>query len=286
MGETGRRAALVPAVYQGARLAGAARPLVRRRSDQRRLQLPRSAPGHAPARQAGLDLGRRAGRHPPADATRAAPRSVQVRQRAQDAGHRARATWCRSTCRWCPSWPSPCWPARGSGRSIRSFSPASRRKRSPIATTTPGTKLQITADGAWRRGRQIALKQNVDAGAGQVAHGREVHRAAADRRRSRRSDPAATSGGTNSWPASRPIVRPSRWTAKRRCSSSTRAARPASPRAVDAHHGRLQPVRQEDLRVGVRPSRRRRLLVYGRPGLGHRPQLRRLRPAGGRGHDR
>ena len=29
----------------------------------------------------------------------AAPRSLQVRQRAEEAGHRARATWCRSTCR-------------------------------------------------------------------------------------------------------------------------------------------------------------------------------------------
>ena len=31
----------------------------------------------------------------------------------------SRATSCRSTCRWCPSWPSPCWPARGSARSTR-----------------------------------------------------------------------------------------------------------------------------------------------------------------------
>ena len=39
---------------------------------------------------------------------------------------------------------------------------------------------------------------------------------------------------------------------------------------------------EENVRVGVRSSRRRRLLVYGRLRLGHRPQLRRLRPAVGR----
>ena len=37
----------------------------------------------------------------------------------QEAGHRSKATWCRSTCRWCPSWRSPCWPARGSARFTR-----------------------------------------------------------------------------------------------------------------------------------------------------------------------
>ena len=52
-----------------------------------------------------------------------------------------------------------------------------------------------------------------------------------------------------------------------------------------AHHGRLQPLRQEDDRVGLRHPRRGRLLVHGRHRLDHRPHLRGLRPAGRRGDD-
>ena len=51
-----------------------------------------------------------------------------------------------------------------------------------------------------------------------------------------------------------------------------------------AHHGRLHPVRQDDDQVGVRPPRRRYLLVHGRHRLDHRAQLRGLRPARGRRH--
>ena len=43
--------------------------------------------------------------------------------------------------------------------------------------------------------------------------------------------PAATSGGTKSWPRPRPTASPSGWTPKTRCSSFTPPARPASPRA-------------------------------------------------------
>ena len=52
-----------------------------------------------------------------------------------------------------------------------------------------------------------------------------------------------------------------------------------------AHHGRLQPLRQEDDGLGVRHPRRRRLLVYGRHRLDHRAHVHRLRPADGRGDD-
>ena len=52
------------------------------------------------------------------------------------------------------------------------------------------------------------------------------------------------------------------------------------------HDRRLPVVLQEDLRVGLRPPRGRRVLVHRRLRLGHRPQLRRLRPAGRRGHGR
>ena len=67
----------------------------------------------------------------------AAPRGLQVRQRAEEARHPPGRRGGHATCRWCPSWPSPCWPAPGSARSTRSFSAASRPRPSPTATTTP-----------------------------------------------------------------------------------------------------------------------------------------------------
>ena len=46
-----------------------------------------------------------------------------------------------------------------------------------------------------------------------------------------------------------------------------------------AHHRRLSGLRLDDAPVRVRLSRRRHLLVHRRRGLGHRPQLHRLRTA-------
>ena len=137
-GKMAERAALVQALHEGAGVERAVRQVVRRRADERLVQLPRRPPGHA----RGRTRRRLIWEGEPGD-TRvlhlpdAAPRGLQVRQRAEEAGRRARATSCRSTCRWSPSWPSPCWPAPGSARSTRSSSAVSRPKRSPTATTTP-----------------------------------------------------------------------------------------------------------------------------------------------------
>ncbi len=92
-------------------------------------------------------------------------------------------------------------------------------------------KLQITADGGWRRGKVAAAEGDRRRGAREVAHGREVRRARADRRR------GAHAGGPRLLVARadattpRPTAPPSRWTARPRCSSSTPAARPANRRA-------------------------------------------------------
>ena len=50
------------------------------------------------------------------------------------------------------------------------------------------------------------------------------------------------------------------------------------------HDRRLPHRRRRHPQVGLRPPRGRRLLVHGRRRLGHRPLLRRLRPAGQRRH--
>ena len=86
-GPSRRSAALVQAVDAGARLERAARQVVRRRQDQRQLQLPRPPPRRAAQEQGRHHLGRRAGRQPRADLSATAPRGLQVRQRAEEARH-------------------------------------------------------------------------------------------------------------------------------------------------------------------------------------------------------
>ena len=145
-------------------------------------------------------------------------------------------------------------------------------------------KLIITADAGWRRGKQIPLKANVDAALGQVAHRREVHRLQADRLR--RDD----AGGPRLLVA-RPDGQGLGRLPRRADGQRDPAVHPLHQRidrqaqGHQAHHRRLQPLRQEDDGVGVRHPRRRRLLVYGRHRLDHRPHVRRLRPADGRGDD-
>ena len=73
-----------------------------------------------------------------------------------------KATACSSTCRWCPRRPSPCWPARASARCTRSSSAASARRRVADRINDCQAKLVITADGGYRRGAVVPLKQNVD----------------------------------------------------------------------------------------------------------------------------
>ena len=136
-GKHGRRTALVQALQQGARLERAVRPVVRRRADQRL------------ATTAWTSIWtRRGGTRPPSSGkasratsacspTRCCTREVCKFANVLKALGIGRATWWRSTCRWCPSWPSPCWPARGSARSTRWSSAGFRPRPSPTATTTP-----------------------------------------------------------------------------------------------------------------------------------------------------
>ena len=70
LGQDGQRAPLVQALHQGSGVERAVCQVVRRRPDQRLLQLPRRPSEHAPAEQGRLHLGRRAGRRPRATPTR------------------------------------------------------------------------------------------------------------------------------------------------------------------------------------------------------------------------
>ena len=60
------------------------------------------------------------------------------------------------------SWRSRCSPALASARFTRWCSAASAPSRCAIASTTPQCKLLVTADGGWRRGQVVPLKQMAD----------------------------------------------------------------------------------------------------------------------------
>ena len=74
----------------------------------------------------------------------------------------ARAIASPSTCRWCPKRRSPCWPARVSARSTPSSSAASRRRACAERTKDCASKLVITADGYWRRGKSCRSSTTTD----------------------------------------------------------------------------------------------------------------------------
>ncbi len=152
LGRTRRRAALVSALRQSTGVERAGRQMVRRRSDQRFVQLPRRAPAHRAEEQGGARVGRRAGRHPYAHLSATAPRSVQVRQRVEEAGREAgrrrvglyadgaRAGDCHAG-------------LRGSAQYTPLSLPAFPPKRLPIATTMPAPSCsspRTTAGGGAR----------------------------------------------------------------------------------------------------------------------------------------
>ena len=83
----------------------------------------------------------------------AAPRGLQVRQRARRRSASRRATASRSTCRWCPSWPSPCWPAPASARRTRWSSAASPPRRIADRNNDAQAKLRH------HRRRRLAARQ-------------------------------------------------------------------------------------------------------------------------------
>ena len=121
-------------------------------------------------------LGRRAGRHAHAHLPGAAPRSLQVRQRAQDARRQARATASRSTCRWSPKLAIAMLACARIGAAHRVIFGGFRAEAVADRNNDAKAKLVITADGGWRRGKVVPLKANVDDAPGQVADRREVHR--------------------------------------------------------------------------------------------------------------
>ena len=147
-----------------------------------------------------------------------------------------------------------------------------------------GAVVCITADGGWRRGKNIALKANVDEALAQTPTvksclvvrrtGEAIDMQAGPRRLVARRRPEGVGRLRAGQPAGRaPAVHP------------LHVGHDGQAEGHRAHHGRLPAGRAPHDQVRVRPARRRRLLVHRRRRLGHRAQLRRLRPALERGDD-
>ena len=231
-----------------------------------------------PQEQGRHHLGRRAGRQPRAALPGPAPRGLQVRQRPQGAGHQGRRPRHASTCRWCPSWPSPCWPAPASAPRTASSSAASAPTPSPTATTTPrpGCSSPPTAAGGAARSCRSS---------------RTSMRPWPSRRPSRSASSSTAATSTVDMKPGRDL-----WWHELMADAS--ADCPAEP--LDSEHplyilytsgstGKPKGVLHTtagyllgvvaDAQMGLRPARRRHLLVYRRHRLGDGPQLHRLRPA-------
>ena len=198
LGQAGpRRAALVQAVHQGARVEGAVRPVVRRRQDERLVQLPRSQPGGRP---------RRTGRRSSGKASRA------TRARSPTPSCTAKSASSPTCSR---SW------ASSAGDVVSIYMPmvpelaiamlACARIGAVHSVIFAGFSAEAIADrnndaagqAADHGRRRLAPRQAAAAegkrrrGARQVAHGREVHRARPRERSGPHASRAATSGGTS-----------------------------------------------------------------------------------------
>ena len=262
-----------------ARLAAASREVVRRRPAQRRRQLPRPSRPHRAAQQGRAGLGGRAGRSPHAHLLRPAPRRLPLRQRPEIA-------------------------RRAQGRSrrvVHAAHPRARHRHARVraARRRPQRRLRrFQRDGSARSDQRLRLLDPRDRGRRLSA--RAIRSAQANGRRSARGhtvDPPRGRGlprrrraGCGDERGPRPLVpRPhagrepgvhARADGRRghalhplhlRYDRQTQGHRP--------HDRRLSHRRVRDDEMGLRPARRRRVLVHGGYRLGHRAQLRRVRTA-------
>ncbi len=211
---------------------------------------------------------------------------LPLRQRAQDAAASRRATAWSSTCR-CPwkAW-SPCRHARASGRPTRWCSAAFRRSACRSASSMWAPSLVITADEQMRGGKALPLKPRRRRSPRAWAAAKPSSRCIVYRRTRRQG--GLERRGRDLWMHD---------VAAEQADTCDRRAGGCRASAVHPLHVRLD--RQAQGRAAHSPAGyllwalmtmkwtfdvapRRRVLVYRRHRLDHRPHLYRLRPAGGR----
>ena len=257
--------------------------MVRRRQAQRQLQLPGSPSARPAAEQGGHHLGRGAGRYAACCAIRictAKSASSPTSSKGQGIKPGDRVTI------YMPMVPELAIAVLACARigAVHSvvfggFSADAVADRNNDAKA----KLIITADGGWRRGKVVPLKQSVDAALEKSPTVDEVHRLqslqSADRHEAGPRLLVARTDG-------RRLRRLSRRAVRQRTSSvhplHQRLDRQTEGRA--AHHGRVSARRVADAQMGLRSEGGRHLLVHRRHRLGDGPQLHPLRPAGQRRH--
>ena len=140
--------------------------------------------------------------------------------------------------------------------------------------------LLVTADGGYRRGQIVPLKQMADEALRDTP---SINNVVVVQRQAGAPIPVDIQEGRDHWyhrlmQHARRTASPKRWTPRTCSTSSIRPARPASPRASCTRPAAIWSALCHD-EVGLRSQGGRRLLVHRRHRLGDRPQLRRLRPA-------
>ena len=209
----------------------------------------------------------------------AAPRGLQVRQRAQDARRQARATASPSTCRWSPRLAIAMLACAriGATHSVV-FGGFSRRGRRRPQQRRQGASWSSPPTAAGGAARSCRSRQNVDEA---LEKSPTVEKCIVF---NRCNTPVEMKAGRDLW-----------WHELMADASADCPAEPLDSehplfilytsrldrqaQGRPAHHRRLPARRVADAQVGLRPPGGRHLLVHRRRRLGHRAQLHRLRPA-------
>ena len=140
------------------------------------------------------------------------------------------------------------------------------------------SRLVITADGGWRRGKEVPLKQTVDEC---LPKSSTIEKVVVVRRT---GSPVTMVPDRDYWwhdlmATDVGRVRPRRTRCRASAVHPLHLRQHGKTQGRAAHDGRLSLGDDDDVAVGLRSERPRHVLVHGRRRLGDRSQLHRLRPA-------
>ena len=252
--------------------------MVHGRDPERLVQLPGPPRRGGRWRQGRVSLGGRAGGHPDDHVPGAVRGDLSVRQRLEGPGCAARAIGSRSTSGMVPELPVAMLACAriGAPHSVvfGGFSAEALKDRINDAEAT----VLITADGGYRRGQIVPLKESADTAVDGVPDDQA------------RRDRSSNGRGAHVHAGARPLVprvdrRPTRGVSARgdgRRGLPVPALHERHHRQAEghrAHDGRLHDAGRRHAPLDLRHPRGRRVLVRGGHRMGDRSLLHRLRPA-------